>query len=368
MDSANRLEQGLPGSDIGNLTQRLTSFNKFTKKSQDAKKVQRRTESWNPHSRRTSSVKTFLVLMCGFAVWYFSASKQLSKQLSKPSTCNPQKEVKLKTFYKDMRNRSCRQLGTDYGGFYVPYDLKLPENPIMLSFGCGEDISFDIAMAKLYGAVVHLFDPTPKAIVHVKSVLNLVEKRIIPNEIKGKPDQYLAYDGQEHEISAQYNAHEFFQIIRDAKLLTCQFTFHEWALANSDGEMSFLAPESGVSHSLKAGVKTSTSLTVPTKRFETILNKLKLHHVDVLKIDIEGSELDVIPDLIETFARLWKNKQYWPKILFFDMDSLLTHHPAYDEAGGKHALALLEKVGYERMSVVGPGKSDYTLVLKPSNM
>lgn len=385
MDSPNRLERGLPGSDISSLTQRFPLFNKLNKKSEDAKMVRKPTKSWSPQSRKTSSVKISLLLMFGFAVWYLSASMRYkskvirvlpqSKQLAKYPTCNPRslvnlppKEAKHNTFYKDMRNYSCRQLGTNYGGFYVPNDLKLPEKPIMLSFGCGEDISFDIAMAKLYGAIVHLFDPTPRAIVHVKSVLNLVENGVIPNKIKGKPDQYLAYDGQEHEISAQYNAHEFFQTIRDAQFLSCQFTFHPWALANSDGEMSFLAPESGVSHSLKSGVKTSTSLRVPTKRFETILNKLKLHHVDVLKIDIEGSELDVIPDLIETFTRLWKNKQDWPKVLFFDMDSLLTHHAAYDEAGGKHALELLEKVGYERLQVVGPGEADYTLVLKPLDM
>ena len=85
----------------------------------------------------------------------------------------------------------------------------LPGKPVMFSFGCGEDISFDVAMAATYNATMFLFDPTPRAVVHVTSVLKAIETKQVPNQGSRK-DTYIAIDNTEHETSAAFNAQLFF--------------------------------------------------------------------------------------------------------------------------------------------------------------
>ena len=63
--------------------------------------------------------------------------------------------------------------------------------------------------------------------------------------------------------------------------------------------------------------------TVTAHRYETILKLLRLHKVEALKLDIEGAEIAVIPDLIESFNGLYDSRELWPRVIFIDMDSLL---------------------------------------------
>ena len=53
--------------------------------------------------------------------------------------------------------------GSYYGGKWIR-ENSLDESSIIYSAGTGEDISFDISILDRYGAVVHAFDPTPRAI------------------------------------------------------------------------------------------------------------------------------------------------------------------------------------------------------------
>ena len=43
-----------------------------------------------------------------------------------------------------------QKLGTNYGGWYIPNDIKLDENSIIYSAGVGEDISFDLLLSNKY--------------------------------------------------------------------------------------------------------------------------------------------------------------------------------------------------------------------------
>lgn len=64
-----------------------------------------------------------------------------------------------------------QKLGTNYGGWYIPNDIKLDENSIVYSAGVGEDISFDLLLSNKYNSNIILIDPTKRAIKHYEEIL-----------------------------------------------------------------------------------------------------------------------------------------------------------------------------------------------------
>ena len=61
-----------------------------------------------------------------------------------------------------------QSLGSGYGRKF--FCLIFGERPILVSGGVVEDISFDVELISNYGATVYLFDPTPRAILHIDQV------------------------------------------------------------------------------------------------------------------------------------------------------------------------------------------------------
>ena len=66
-------------------------------------------------------------------------------------------------------NGSIAFLGTEYGGYAVPTEIV--EGSVGLSFGAGEDISFETVIAGELSATVHIYDPTPRAIEYCRNVI-----------------------------------------------------------------------------------------------------------------------------------------------------------------------------------------------------
>ena len=142
--------------------------------------------------------------------------------------------------------------GNDYGGFYISPLSKMKN---VYSFGVGTDISFDLAIIEKFNVEIFAFDPTPKSIDWIKN--------------KGE--------------------------IRN-------FRFYPIGLSNFDGKTEFHLPKNPeyVSGSafLYDGVKTE-AVSVEMKRLSTIMSELEHEFIDVLKLDIEGSEFDVIEDILK---------------------------------------------------------------------
>lgn len=144
-------------------------------------------------------------------------------------------------------------LGTEYGAHCVSLEPLGPDS-IVYSVGLGEDISFDLALIEQTGAQVHGFDPTPRSIAWVKS--------------------------QE---------------------LPETFTLHELGLGGKDGELEFNPPENPahISHTLLDRPETAgQSIKVPIRKITTVMAELGHARLDVLKLDIEGSEYEVIQELV----------------------------------------------------------------------
>jgi FkbM family methyltransferase len=143
-------------------------------------------------------------------------------------------------------------LGNDGASWCVLPALITPES-IVYSVGVGSDVSFDLQLIKQFGVVVHAFDPTPRSIRWVGS--------------QTLPDRFI---------------------------------MHEFGMANHNGELLFSPPlhEEHVSYFASGpGPKT---VQLPVRRLQSIMSELGHQSIDVLKLDIEGSEYDVIDDILNS--------------------------------------------------------------------
>ena len=69
------------------------------------------------------------------------------------------------------------KLGTNYGGWYIPKDIKLDKKSIIYSGGVGEDISFDLLLSKKYDSNIVLIDPTNRAKRHYNEVVKYYKNK-----------------------------------------------------------------------------------------------------------------------------------------------------------------------------------------------
>jgi hypothetical protein len=85
-------------------------------------------------------------------------------------------------------------------------------------------------------------------------------------------------------------------------------------------------------------------------RYESILSMLELQRVDVLKLDIEGAEIDVIPDILASSVL--------PKQLLTEF-----HHRHYgiDVADTLAAVKLVRQAGYA-LFAISPGGQELSFI------
>jgi len=209
------------------------------------------------------------------------------------------------------------KLGSDYGGWHIPADLRLSSTDVCLLAGAGEDVSFDCALAMRYPCIIHIFDPTPRAIAHFTALSAAVAaaKPFAPLSAGGGPPY-------------QINAEVF-----------SRMSFHPFGLVAQDTEMRFYAPRNPeyVSHSILNLKKTTEFFTAPVKRVESILKELAISRIALMKIDIEGAEYQVIEDMIAT--------RTLPRILCVEFDEI--HNPLDSAAQNRieQYIKMLEHAG-----------------------
>lgn len=143
-----------------------------------------------------------------------------------------------------------------YGNYHLFKDL-IPERPVVISLGIGEDTRFDEAILDEHSAELYMFDPTPRSFRYVMSRSNL------------------------------NNAN-----------------FKELAISDFDGVLDMYIDD------LEASLSTTTSVSViPSKISQkphkvkcksilTIMKEEGLKNIDVLKIDIEGGGITVMKTLL----------------------------------------------------------------------
>ena len=147
--------------------------------------------------------------------------------------------------------------GHEHAGFYLNPDC-INDKSIVYSFGVGTDISFDQELIAQYNCTVFGFDPTPKTI----------------------------------------------DFIANSTQIPKQFIFEPYGLYSHDGTVAFFLPENPNHVSCTVGNIRNydegklKKVDVPVLSFDSILRKLGHKTIDVLKLDIEGSEYDVLDDIL----------------------------------------------------------------------
>jgi len=201
-------------------------------------------------------------------------------------------------------NKPTMFLGTSYGGWYFISPIK-NKYLTVVSAGVGEDISFDIEFINAFNSKIILIDPTPRAIAHVESVMvNLGTK---------KSQEYNLNSGKQ-----PIESYELSNITKD------NFVLIKKALYNKTGlTVKFFLPQNHkhVSHSIsnfQNNYKTNTDyIKVQTISVIDVMKENNLKQIDLLKLDIEGAENHVLPDMVK--------KKIFPDQILVEFDELSTN-------------------------------------------
>lgn len=175
---------------------------------------------------------------------------------------------------------------------------KLNENSIIYCVGAGEDITHDFILSYKTKSPVYIFDPTPRAIEHVKYVKDVLHDKKIPVNDK-------KFGGGDNN---------YWNIILSHKVKGDNLILYEYGLSSNDGNVPFYLPinKDYVSCSVVPLGRSSDYINVPVKSINTIMKELNHNHIDLLKIDIENIECDVFEKMI--------NDKIYPTYLSVDFD------------------------------------------------
>ena len=182
--------------------------------------------------------------------------------------------------------------GSAYGGYAVPTELV--RGSIGLSFGAGEDISFEIGVARKLGVTVHIYDPTPRAVDYCRRAISEYDAK-----------------GQEGAIH-----------------------FYPYGVWSSCKTARFYAPvdPAHVSHSILNMQDTVDYFEAECLSPKAILAALGNASVSFIKLNIEGAEYEVVNAMF--------NSHITPKVVCITFDEL---HAPIDEGATERLRTLVRR-------------------------
>jgi FkbM family methyltransferase len=145
------------------------------------------------------------------------------------------------------------RLGSEYGGWTVPSRL-ISHDSICYCAGVGFDVSFDLGLIERFGCEVHAFDPTPSAAAYVAQTVDADNR----------------------------------------------FHFHRYGIWSEDRSMPFFEPRIGdQNYNVSDREGTGRSIAAEFRSVPSLMAELGHEHIDLLKLDIEGSEYEVIDSVLD---------------------------------------------------------------------
>jgi len=186
----------------------------------------------------------------------------------------------------------------------IPELLKNRDNLVGYSFGIGFDFSFEIELAEKYKMNVYAYDPSPEVIETMKQ--------------QNLPDNLL---------------------------------YSPYGLSDEDDEKVFYLPSSGQDYSEYFTPWTSNeNISMQVYRLSTLMKKNGHTCLDLLKMDIEGSEFMALPDILKSGVK-------------FDQLCIETHTRIFSNSVEKMRgiKCLLNEYGY---LMVSNGRQEQTYIRK----
>jgi FkbM family methyltransferase len=191
-----------------------------------------------------------------------------------------------------------------YGGWFIS-PLNINEKSIIYSFGIGENISFDLDLVRMFNCKIFAFDPTPKSRAWLK-------KQILPENLK----------------------------------------YYEIGLSSKDDTVEMFPPKNPkhVSFSIISKNNDTTPIKMRVARLKTIMQDLGHLKIDILKMDIEGSEYEAIDDILKSEIKI---------------NQILVefHHrfPKISTRATKKAMEQLSNAGY-KIFAVSSSREEYSFI------
>lgn len=169
-------------------------------------------------------------------------------------------------------------VGSVKHGYHIPKNY-LNSNSVCYCVGAGEDISFDVELVRLFGSNVFIIDPMPYARHHYEKLIDLTNK------------------GEEFTIDKGKYAYTYKTRKEDFN----KITYLETGIWNEKKIVKFYDPakDNYAGHSIINLQATETYIEAPVDRLVSIMKEHKHKSIDLLKLEIEGSEYTVIDTIAE---------------------------------------------------------------------
>lgn len=227
------------------------------------------------------------------------------------------------------------KLGTNYGGWYIPKDMKLDSKSIIYSCGVGEDISFDLLLSDKYDSNIVLIDPTERASKHYKEVVKYYESK------------KWIFSG---DIQSDYN-----NKIGGLDIKFDKFKYLNIGIWDKKDKLKFYRQTNPkyVSQSLLDNMFGKEYDEVDVNSIKNIMEKRGDKKLDLLKLDIEGAEIKVLNNMLDD--------NIYPKYLCIEFDLYLQRKDIKGET--KKVLERLIRSGYRVLK-----NDNYNLTLEYLNI
>ena len=168
---------------------------------------------------------------------------------------------------------------------------------IVYSGGAGEDISFDLKLQDKYNCWIIIIVPTKRAIKHYEEVKKFYN------------DNNFKFTGNIQK--------DYIQNIKNLNIDFNKIIFLDIGLYNKKDLLKFYKQDNSnyVSQSLENNMFGINYDIVKVDTIKNIMNELNHNNIDLLKLDIEGSECDVLDKMLDD--------NILPKYLCIEFDLLL---------------------------------------------
>ena len=173
------------------------------------------------------------------------------------------------------------RLGTNYGGWIIPEDIDLNEDSVVYSGGVGEDVSFDLLLQDKYKCTVVMIDPTEKSKIHYQELKQYYKI----NKWKFTGDIQKDYYGLLYPLKPNFEKIKYLDIGLWDKKTTLEF--YKQTNPNYCSQ-TFIRDMFGEDYD-----------EVPVDTIKNIMLKLDHKQIDLLKLDIEGSEVRTLNKMLD---------------------------------------------------------------------